>query len=115
MRKDLFVYLSGPMTAKHGYSIEENVAAGVKAYLHLLKLGVATFCPHLGGAFPSAWSDVPYETWLELDYAVIDRCTHVVLMDRWAESTGATLEKAYAERVGKPVVGFDQFINEIAK
>ena len=28
MRCDLFVYLSGPMTAAHGYGVDDNVAAG---------------------------------------------------------------------------------------
>jgi hypothetical protein len=36
MRRDLFVYISGPMTAKDGHSIEENVAAGVRVYLDSL-------------------------------------------------------------------------------
>lgn len=52
------VYLSGPMTAKHGFSIEENVAAGVKVFLACLKQGIPAICPHLSGAFPSAWGDV---------------------------------------------------------
>lgn len=115
VRKDLFVYLSGPMTAKHGYTIEENVAAGAKAFLQLLQLGVPTFCPHLSGAFPSAWSDVPYETWLDFDYAVIDRCTHVVLIDRWETSKGAQLEREYAHRIGKPVMTLDVFVRHVVQ
>jgi hypothetical protein len=52
MRRDLFVYISGPMTAKDGHTIEENVAAGVRVYLDSLARGIPAFCPHLSGAFP---------------------------------------------------------------
>lgn len=104
MRRDVFVYLSGPMTAKHGFSIEQNVHSGLRAHLELLKQGIPNFCPHLGGGFPSAWSEVPWERWLEYDLAVIDRCTHVLMLPRWETSAGAQKEKAYAEQIGKPVI-----------
>lgn len=104
MRPDLFVYLSGPMTAKHGFTIEENVAAGLRVYLTLLQRGIPAFCPHLGGAFPTAWSAVSWETWLAYDLAVIDRCTHVLMLPRWETSAGALKEKAYADARGVPVI-----------
>lgn len=104
MRRDLFVYLSGPMTAKHGHSVEENVSAGLKVYLDCLQRGIPAFCPHLGGAFPSAWTNVSWEQWLAYDLVVIDRCTHVLMLPRWETSAGALKEKAYAESVGCPVI-----------
>jgi hypothetical protein len=103
MRRDVFVYISGPMTAKHGHTVEENVAAGVRVYLDCLKRGIPAFSPHLGGAFPSAWTDVSWETWLEYDLAVIDRCTHVLMMPRWQESAGAIKEHDYAQSIGCPI------------
>ena len=103
MRRDVFVYISGPMTAKNGFSVEENVAAGVKLYLECMRLGLPAFCPHLSGAFPSAWSGIPWEEWLEYDFAVIDRCTHVLMMPRWGESKGAVEEQRYAVRNAKPI------------
>lgn len=104
MRRDLFVYISGPMTGKHGYLIEENVAAGLRVFLECMRLGIPAFCPHLSGAFPSAWSAVEWERWLEYDLAVIDRCTHVLMMDRWGLSIGAIKEREYAVSIGKPVI-----------
>ena len=104
MRRDVFVYISGPMTAKGGYTIEENIAVGLRVYLDCLRRGIPAFCPHLGGAFPSAWADVNWETWLEYDLAVIDRCTHVLTLPRWRESAGALKEVAYATQRGIPVV-----------
>lgn len=112
MRTDLFVYISGPMTAKHGYTIEENVAAGLRVFLDCLKAGIPAYCPHLSGAFPTAWTDVSWETWIEHDLRVIDRCTHVLMMPRWETSAGAVKEREYAEAIGKPIV---MSIEEIAK
>lgn len=104
MRRDLFVYISGPMTAKNGHTVEENVAAGLRVYLDCLKRGIPAFCPHLVGAFPSAWADVSWETWIAYDLAVIDRCTHVLMMPRWESSKGATAEYEYAKAQGTPIV-----------
>lgn len=66
MNKDVLVYISGPMTAKDGYTIEENTAAGVRVYLDLLRRGIPAFSPHLSGAFPSAWSALSHAEWLAL-------------------------------------------------
>lgn len=103
MRQDRFVYISGPMTPKNGYTIEDNIAAGLHVYWRLLCAGVPAFCPHLSGAFPTAWSLLSHEEWLAYDFAVIDRCTHVYMMDRWETSTGACAEREYALQQNKIV------------
>lgn len=89
MNRDVLVYISGPMTAKDGYTIEENTAAGVRVYLDLLRRGLPAFSPHLSGAFPSAWSALSHADWLAYDFAIIDRCSHVPMMPRWESSVGA--------------------------
>jgi hypothetical protein len=104
MRRDIFVYLSGPLTARNGYTVEENVASGLRAYLDCLRRGIPAFCPHLCGAFPSAWTDVSYDAWLEYDLAVIDRCTHVLMLPRWETSDGARKERAYGVSQGKAII-----------
>lgn len=109
MRKDVLVYLSGPITSKHGHSSEENVAAAVNVFLALLAQGIPCFCPHLSAAFPSAWG-LSYDAWMAYDYAIIDRCTHVMMLPRWQESAGAMLEREYAIANGKPVVEYGQFV-----
>lgn len=102
MNRDIFVYLSGPITAKHGYLVEENVAAGLKVFLECIRRGIPAFCPQLTGAFPSAHADVSYDVWLAYDFA-IDRCSHVCLLPRWKTSAGAVREREYALGQGKPV------------
>lgn len=103
MLKNVLVYISGPMTAKDGFTIEENVAAGVRVYLDLLQQGIPAFCPHLSGAFPSAWTALPHGAWIAYDFAIINRCTHVLMMPRWQSSLGARLEKEYAESIQVPL------------
>jgi hypothetical protein len=104
MRADLFVYLSGPMTARDGVTFEANVAAGVEVFLACLARGIPAFSPHLCGLIPEAWSAVGYAQWLAYDCAVIDRCTHVLMLPRWEDSAGARHEHAYAIAQGKPVL-----------
>lgn len=103
MNRNVFVYISGPMTAKHGRSIEDNVIAGVKVYFELLARGIPCFSPHLSGLFPTAWTMLDHAQWLAYDKAVIDRCTHVLMMENWGQSTGACIEYEYAVKQGKPV------------
>lgn len=114
MRRDVFIYLSGPITAKHGRSVEENVANALRAYWLCLKSGVPAFCPHLSAIFPSAHTEVAYDAWLEYDFAVIDRCTHVVALPHWEQSSGALAEIAYAKSIGKPVrLSLSEFLADL--
>lgn len=106
MRKDVFVYLSGPITAKHGRSVEQNVADAAEFYWKLLRAGIPAFCPHLSGLFPTAFS-IDYETWIAYDFAIIDRCTHVLMLPRWETSDGAKRERDYATERGIPVAHTD--------
>lgn len=103
MRSDVYVYISGPMTAKHGYSIEHNLAEGVDLFITLLQAGIPAHCPHLNGFPPSCWTALPHAEWVALDRVVLDRCTHVLMMDRFTTSTGATLEHEYALAKGIPI------------
>ncbi len=97
------VYLSGPITARHGFTIEENVASALNVYWQCLKANIPAFCPHLSATFPTAHVDIPYETWMAFDFAVIARCTHILMLPRWGDSDGAKRELAYAVDCGLPV------------
>lgn len=103
MNRNVLVYISGPMTAKAGRTMEQNTADGVAVYLDLLKRGIPAFSPHCSGAFPSAWTALTHQEWIDYDFAIIDRCTHVLMMERWATSQGARLEYEYAKSKGLPI------------
>lgn len=100
--KDCFVYLSGPITAKHGFSVEDNVASALKAYWECLQSGIPAFCPHLSAAFPTGHVVIGYEAWMAYDFVIIDRSTHVLMLPRWETSSGARRELEYAHRRGLP-------------
>ena len=95
MRTDVLVYISGPMTAKDGRTMEQNTADGVAVYLDLLKRGIPAFSPHLSGAFPSAWTALSHAEWIAYDCVILDRCTHLLMMPRWQTSVGAIKEHEY--------------------
>jgi hypothetical protein len=100
---DVFVYIAGPISPKNGYLAEENVLEGMRTHLELVKNGIPNYCPQLDGAFPSSWTQVPYEKWLEVDLSILNRCTHVLMLPRWEESTGAVAERAVAQKRGIPI------------
>ena len=95
MKRDVLVYISGPMTAKDGRTIEQNVADGIAVYLDLLKRGIPAFSPHLSGLSPSAWTALTHAEWIAYDCAILDRCTHILMMPRWETSKGAVAEREY--------------------
>lgn len=103
MRRDVLVYLAGPMTARNGKTVEQHVADAVKAFMALISAGVPAFCPHLTSAYPSAWTVFDYNVWLSYDLAIIERCTHVLMLEGWRDSYGANREHDHAIEVGRKV------------
>lgn len=100
--RDGLVYLSGPITAGHGRTVADNVASALAVFDACLRAGVPAFCPHLGALDETAF-DIDYETWMAYDFAVIDRCTAMLMLPHWRESRGALREREYAARLGMPV------------
>ncbi len=99
--KPVLVYLSGPITPRDGYTVADNVQVAVEFFIECIKHGIPAFAPQLGAQFPQAF-EVPYETWMAYDFAIIDRCTHVLMLPRWETSNGAKREKDYAFLKGLP-------------
>jgi hypothetical protein len=110
MRPDLFVYLAGPLTARDGWTVEHNVIAALRVYQQLVTAGIPCFCPHLSAEM----TEVEYETWMAHDFAVIDRCTHVLMLPRWESSPGAVREHQYAIAQGKTITTFPALMAQIA-
>ena len=82
-----------------GPTIEENLAKAIAIHHQLLRAEVPNICPHLSGLAPSAWSALTPAQWLAYDEAIIDRCTHLLMLPHWQMSKGARHEWQYA--VGK--------------
>jgi len=97
--RDMFVYLAGPITARNGYTIEDNKIIAEQVLYQCLKIGIPCFMPPI---IPH--SEVDYETCLQYDNAVIRRCTHMLMLPRWDESPGALKERALAIELGIPII-----------
>lgn len=103
MKRDVLVYISGPISPKNGRSVEANVSAAVAVYIDLTRLGIPSICVHLGAMFPSCHAALSYDAWMALDFALIDHCSHVLMMDGWQLSSGAVAEGQYAMDQAMPI------------
>lgn len=90
------LYLSGPLSAGHGRTVEDNVRAALDVYYRCVRAGIPTFCPHLAALDPAAF-DLDYELWMQQDLAILRRCTHVLMLPNWQESPGAIREHDFMQ------------------
>lgn len=102
MRRDVFVYMAGPIAPSIQKSLEDHVAAAIGYFLELVKAGIPAFCPHATAIFPSCQS-VSYDAWMAYDDAVLTRCTHVLMLPGWGNSKGARIEEARARELNIPI------------
>lgn len=68
----------------------------------LWKKGLAVICPHLNNNFTKNCS-FTWEDYLSGDILLIERVDALVMLPGWEKSRGATLEKAFAQRIGLPI------------
>lgn len=108
--KNVLVYLSGPITPRNGYTVEDNRASAEKIFLDLIRMGIPCFCPHFT---PIAEEWVDYETWIQYDFAILTRCTHMLMLPRWENSPGALRERAEAIRLGMQIFDSLEEIKEM--
>ena len=96
------IYLSGPITPRHGRTIEQHIDAARAVYLRFVRAGIPMYCPHLEAAHPDVQA-VPYEDWIRYDLAVLEHCAAVLTLPDWEDSRGAVREVAHAITMGVPV------------
>ena len=96
-RKLVYIYVAGPIS--HGdYGV--NIRNGVEAATRLLEHGFIPYCPHLS-AFHHIIFPQPYERWIELDFAWLEKCDALLRLDGY--SPGADREIDHARARGIPV------------
>lgn len=99
----MLVYLAGPITPKDGYTAEDNARVAIHQFFRLIHKGINAFCPHLVSPHPAAW-DIDYQRWVAYDFAMLDLCSHVLMLPRWETSGGAVREREHAIHSRKIVV-----------
>lgn len=102
-------YIAGPMT------LFKEQDWNRKAFAHMAWLlrqhGILTVSPH---ELHDADENVPWDAYLRADLRALATCTRVVLLPRWDESKGATLEHTVAQALGMEIVYPKHFIEWLA-
>ena len=97
MKSKEIIYLSAPYTKG---DVAINVYRVIKCADKLLDMGYIPFIPHLTHFWhivsPKSW-----DTWLEIDKAMIPRCDAVLRLD--GDSLGADVEVELAKELSIPV------------
>jgi hypothetical protein len=94
-------YVAGPYRAPTETGLFRNILSARQVAIRLWQAGYSVVCPHSNTAFMGG--EVPDETFLAGDLAILERCDLVVMLPGWEHSTGARGEKEHAEMRGIPV------------
>lgn len=103
----IIVYISGKYTGNTSEEIERNIAHARNTAVRVWKAGFFAHTPHMNTAFfekEPRLAHIKKEDYVERDLWILGRCDVILMLDNWAESEGAKQEKAYAERMGIPVL-----------
>lgn len=89
MIRKLLVYVAGPYSSDPGY----NTCVAMDFGSALIRNGVSVVVPHLNHFMHERHAE-PYETWMEVDFTLIERCNLLVRLP--GHSPGADREVAFA-------------------
>lgn len=108
MSRRKLVYVAGPLTTG---DIEFNVKEAIRVGNALIEAGYAPIVPHLSVHMDrvSPW---PYETWMEIDFALLEVCAFVVRLP--GDSPGADRECFLAMALGIPVYDLERIAPSVA-
>jgi hypothetical protein len=106
--KDMLLYISGPITPRNGFTFEQNREVAEPIFFECIRMGIPAFAPH----FQPQGGMIDYEVWMEYDFAVLKRCTAMLMLPRWEESPGALRERAFAISAGIKIYNSLQELKE---
>lgn len=104
------VYVAGPFRAKDAWEIEQNIRRAETLALEVWRAGHAAICPHTGGRYYQGAA--PDDMWLKGDFAILERCDAVLLVEGWQNSSGTLQEVEHAEGCGIPLFKSLDKLNE---
>lgn len=108
MKPAKIVYVAGPISSDPLLGTRNAILAAAQ----LRSVGLGFVVPHLACLFQMV-SPQPYESWMGLDLALIERCDALLRLP--GESSGADREVAHAHAFGVPVYrDIGHCINELA-
>ena len=94
------VYISGPITGHPEYLQEFQ-----KAQKRLERLGYTAINP---AAFNDVLPELSYEEYMKMDFALLELCEAIYMLDGWQKSCGSNREYGYALARGMKVIVDEQ-------
>jgi len=94
------VYVAGKYRGKTINETYENVALVREHSVKLWKLGYAVLCPHTNTSFMDGV--MPDQAFLDGTMEMLKRCDLIYMIPNWKQSSGAILEREYAQKNGIP-------------
>ena len=97
------VYIAGPITPTDGRTLELNLENAIEAFAFLSRRRVAAVCVHLAAELHDDQIDaIDYETWMAVDFRLLEACRAVLVLPGFATSPGTMREIAHADRCKIP-------------
>lgn len=93
----MLIYIAG----QYSGDVSHNIQIAKEESLKLWKMGFTVFCPHMNTA--NFENDIPYNRVMDGCIEILEKCDAVVLLQNWEQSTGAKIEKEFAENHDIPV------------
>ena len=90
------IYISGKITGDHDYKAKFEKAADAITQFGHTPINPAT-----------APDGLTAQDYMRLSFAEIDAADMVVFLKDWADSKGASIERAYCEYINKPLIDAD--------
>lgn len=92
------VYVAGRFRGLSPFDVRMHVIAAERVGLYVAESGAFPFIPQANTAhFDGTVSD---QFWLDGTLAMLARCDAIIMVDNWALSTGATIERLWARDNG---------------
>lgn len=99
---DKLIYVSGAIRAPSAWEMELNIRKAEEVMVELLKAGAAVHCPHTQGRFIADL--IPWQDFIDIDLTILSRCDGIVMVEGWADSPGAKMERDWATEGGLPIL-----------
>jgi hypothetical protein len=102
-RRDIIVYVSGPITAEEPYQREDNIQKARMIARRLWSEGYTVICPQMNTAFMDGIPGMDHKDWLRGDIQILERAIDIaVFIPGWEDSKGCEEELQFCHAIGLP-------------
>lgn len=116
MTRPLRIYIAGPYRADTPEQVDADIEVARQTMAALYRLGHVPFCPHsMTARFERDFPEFPNDLYLATDLVWLRFCDAILMLPRWAQSTGARVELALASRLGLQEFFGTEAVPEVAQ